>query len=378
MSKTKAEEKPTIEAEHPPPIEGKKDSPEKQGGPVKIARAALQLASNDSGSGGSQRAQANRTMQGAMGNARMGEMLAANQSGAAPTQTIQRQAKDKSSPGSSTAGGADTRQDVVVIVGRPSMTIASKETQEEKEQMQTWRAAGRALSPDVLEGLTVDEAFTKLRKLKKPIGKLYIIGHADPSGIGEVNKKGESVSTTLEDLTARMKKATGALGANRPESVEMLSCFGGSEPKMMGRIGETLGAQQVRAPVQMTVVSGKNFKMKGKLLTAADMRKEKKEVLLKWIEQSKALQHYDYVAGVPHPDPPPSKAQKLDAMVGIMRQTGMIPFISYNSEPGERDAVPYWKAPIEKRKKTENLSDDEQLSNKGLIEVDVQEPEKKP
>lgn len=378
MPKLKGEEKPTIESEHPAAIPVRKENPEKQGGPVKIARAATQLASGQGDT--SRRAEMAGTMQSTVGNERLGQMMNPPQSSSAPSPgaAIQRQPLGKGSPGSSTAGAADARQDVVVIVGRPSQTIASKETPEEKEQMETWRAAGRALSPIVLEGLTVDQAFAGLRKLKKPIGKLYIIGHSDPSGIGEVERTGTSVSTTLEDLTARMKKATGALGANKPESVEMLSCFGGSEPKTISKIGETLGAQQVRAPVQMTVISGRDFKVRGKILTAADMKKFSNKVLFDWIQQTDALQYYDFVAGVPHPDPPPSRQQKLDALAGIMRQTGMIPYISFNSQPGERDAAPYWKVPVEKRKKTEELSDAEQISNKGLIEVDVQEPEKKP
>ena len=370
------EENPTIEAEHPTPVGVKEASPEKQGEPVKIARAAAQLTANDSGM--PQRAQATRTMQSVMGNAHMGEMLALNQTAPGATQTIQRQPAAQGTPGSSAAGGANARQDVVVIVGRPSQTIPSKETPDEKEQMEAWRAAGRALSPIVLEGLNVDQAFAGLRKMKKPIGKLYIIGHADESGIGEVGRRGETVSSTLEDLTARMKKATGALGANKPVSVEMLSCFGGAEPQTMGKIGETLGAQQVRAPVQMTVISGRTIYINGKRLTPDKMKAMKNPELHKLILRTDALQRYDFVAGVPHPDTPLSKEQKLEALAGIMRQTGMIPYISFNSEPGQRDATPYWKTPVEKRKKTEALSEGEQITNKGLIEVDVPKPEKKP
>src|SRR5687768_1667541 len=105
MPKTKSEEKPTIEAEHPAPDEIKKEGPEKQYEPIKIARAATQLASNESGT--PQRAQATKTLQGAMGNARMGEMLALNQSGGGASPTIQRQPQGQGNPGSSTAGGTD-------------------------------------------------------------------------------------------------------------------------------------------------------------------------------------------------------------------------------------------------------------------------------
>jgi hypothetical protein len=76
MSKTKAEEKPTIEAEHLTPIEGKKDSPEKQGEPVKIARAAAQLASKQTDI--SRRAEMVGAMQGAVGNNRLSRMLEPN------------------------------------------------------------------------------------------------------------------------------------------------------------------------------------------------------------------------------------------------------------------------------------------------------------
>jgi hypothetical protein len=275
------------------------------------------------------------------------------------------------------------RQDAVVIVGRPSKTIESKESRKDKENMQTWRAAGRALSTNVYEGLTVDIAFAGLKKLKKPIGKLYIIGHADAAGVGEVDPQGRSVSTTVEDLTKRMKAATGALSGGAPESVEILACFGGGSPKTMGRIGEALGASKIRAPVQTTVISGTIIKIQsgGKTtrLNRAKIRKLSKATLIDYIKQTDALKYYDFVPGVPHPQPAPSKEDKLNALVSVLRKTGMIPYVSYNEEPGERDAVPYWKAKVEDRGAIEeNIPLIESLGMKGVIEVTIPAKEEKP
>jgi hypothetical protein len=181
--------------------------------------------------GAASRARRMRGMQQQAGNERIDQRVAENEQPAHPGPLIQRQPNN---PRQAPAAPA-RRVDVVVIVGRPSLTIQSREDEKEKLQMETWRAAAYALSPHVYEGLTVDRAFANLRRLNQPIGKLYIIGHADESGVGEVNAQGNAVSTTVEDLTRRMNRAAGSLGANKPESVEMLSCYGGGMPKMMGR-----------------------------------------------------------------------------------------------------------------------------------------------
>ena len=377
MAKTKVKAKAKAKSAPVPDIQEQGQNPEKMSGPLPNTRTAEQLTTSEPGAGSVNRARMMTDMQQAVGNSRLSRMLAANQVSSASSPVIQRQQKGKGSPGAAPAGQMG-RQDVVVIVGRPSQTIPEKETPQEKEQMGAWRAAAQALSPVVLEGLSVDQAFAGLKKLKQPIGKLYIIGHADESGIGEVGRGGESVSTTVEDLTGRMKKATGALGVNKPESVEMLSCFGGGSPQTMGQIGETLGAKKVRAPVQTTVISGRTIKLKGKLLTAAKMQKLHDKDLYKYIKKTDAVEHYDFVVGVPHPDKGLSNEEKLKALAGVLRQRGTIAYISFNAEPGKRDAVPFWKAPVEKRKRTEELSIGEHISNKGLIEVDVPETPKKP
>jgi len=278
---------------------------------------------------------------------------------------LQRQPKPGATP------TTQTRQDVVVIVGRPSMTIPKNETAEEKEQMVTWQSAARALSPHVFEGLTVDKAFAGLKKFNQPIGKLYIIAHADSSGIGEVAADGSGVSTTTADLTKRISQATGLLGNRKPDSVEMLSCFGGGSPKTMGKIGKSLGATSIRAPVQMTVVSGQIIKINGKPLTKQQIANSSDEKLSGYIKQTTALKYYDFVPGVPHPKTPPSASDKMTELIKVLRTTGMIPYVGYNSAPGERDAVPYWKAPVEQRKPSEELSIDDEMRMKGLIEVQL-------
>jgi hypothetical protein len=54
----------------------------------------------------------------------------------------------------------------------------------------------------------------------------------------------------------------------------------------------------------------------------------------------------------------------------------MIPFVGFNATPGKLDAMPYWKAPVERRRATKELSDSEKISqffrSKGVIEVTVQ------
>lgn len=299
--------------------------------------------------------------------------------------TIQMQEEMRSRADSEPEKSATARQDVVIIVGRPSGKLKSRETPKEREEMTAWRAAARALTPNVLEGLTVDKALTGLQKYKVHIGKLYIICHADVSGIGEVSTSGVAVSTTLEDLTKRIKAATGSLGNRAPQSIEMLSCYGGGSPKTMGKIGQALGASTVRAPVRETVISGIVMKLgsgsKATRLTIARIHRLglSDDTLIVYIKQTDALKYYDFVPGVPHPQSTPSSADKLTALVGVLRTTGMIPFVSYNAPPGERDAVPYWRAPVQRRQATDVLTPEERnmqyLSGKGLIEVTVPEKE---
>jgi hypothetical protein len=134
----------------------------------------------------------------------------------------------------------------------------------------------------------------------------------------------------------------------------------------------------VRAPVQMTVITGKTFSMGSKRLTQPDFRRMGDEQLFKQIERSEALKNYDYVPGVPHTDPQPSREQKLQYLAAVLRARGMIPFISFNEAAGERKAVPYWKAHVEKHQASEEQLDiGESISNQGLIEVDVPETGKK-
>lgn len=267
-----------------------------------------------------------------------------------------------------------TRQDVAIIVGRPSGKIARKETRKEKEQMRAWRSAAKALAPQVFEGLTVDKAFAGLSKIKTPIGKLYIIGHADESGVAEIDAKGRTVSTTVEDLTKRMRAATGSLGNKAPLSVEMLTCFGGGSPKTMGEIGKAVGAPTVRAPVWMTVITGYIPRLPRRQRVA----KMSEPQLINIIKKLDILKHYDFVPGVPHPASPPSVDDKLKALASVLKKTGMIPYVSYNEEPGERDAVPYWKADIKRAKTTDELSPMDTLGLKGVVQVDVPQQGKKP
>ena len=100
--------------------------------------------------------------------------------------------------------------------------------------------------------------------------------------------------------------------------------------------------------------------------------------LINIIKKLDILKHYDFVPGVPHPASPPSVDDKLKALASVLKKTGMIPYVSYNEEPGERDAVPYWKADIKRAKTTDELSPMDTLGLKGVVQVDVPQQGKKP
>lgn len=277
------------------------------------------------------------------------------------------------------------RKDVAIIVGRPSQTIPRRETRKDKVNMLGWRAAATALAPIVMEGLTVDRAFRGLRRVRFPIGRLYIIAHGGGGGIGEVSSSGNAVLTTVASLTRRIRTATGSLGSRAPRTVEMLSCYGGSVPKTMAAIGGAVGASTVRAPMRMTVIGGIIIKLKTRgRLRRLDRRNIARlrltdDNLKEYIKHTDALKHYDFVPGVPHPRSGPSTADKLKALARVLRKTGMIPFVSYNAAPGERYAVAYWKAPVQRRSATAKAASALTfLGTKGVIEVTVPKPARRP
>jgi hypothetical protein len=267
------------------------------------------------------------------------------------------------------------RQDVVVIVGRASHTTEKQDTAEGKDLHGAWRAAANNLAPKgrVFEGLTVDDAFKGINKLSTPIGKLYIIGHGDPAGVEEIDgKSGGTRSATMDDITKRMKAALGDLKDRAPESVEILYCSAGGSPQALAKIGEATGAKTVRAPVQPTVIGNLTFTVGGKRLTVADMKNHTDDELRGFLRQTDAVKQYDFVPGVPHPDKEPSNDEKMTTLIGVLRRTGTIPRVSYNEAPGQRKAVPIWKAEVDQRASTaEDLTDAEFLGGSGVIEVDV-------
>lgn len=269
----------------------------------------------------------------------------------------------------------NTREDVVVIVGRASHTTEKEESVAQKDEMAAWRATAKNLAPDgrVFEGLTVDAAFKGVGKLTTPIGRLYIIGHGDPAGIEEIDAKtGGSRSATMEDVTKRMKAAIGDLKDRAPQSVEILYCSAGGSPKALAQIGAATGAQKVHAPIQETVIGHYTFTVNGKRLTAADMRNQSDTQLRSYIGQTDAMKYYDFIAGVPHPDTGPSNAEKMTALIAVLRKTGTIPHVSYNAMPGQRNAVPIWKADVTKRSASEDeLPTEDTIGATGVIEVDV-------
>ena len=276
---------------------------------------------------------------------------------------VQRQAKPR------------VREDVAVIVGRPSHTIARKESAKEKAQMAAWRDTAMNLAPPgrVFEGLTVDTAFAGVGRLRTPIGRLFIIGHGGPTGIGEIDAKtGDTRSTTMEDLTKRMKAAIGNLKDLGPRSVEILYCSAGGSPKGAAQIGTAIGAPTVHAPLQMTVIGSIAFTVNGKRMTPALLRKQTDKQLGEFIRHVDGLKYYDFVPGVPHPRKPPSGDEKMRALIGVARRTGTIPYVSYNEAPGGRNAVPIWRASVTKRPAgEEELPASMTIGKTGVIEVEV-------
>jgi len=252
-------------------------------------------------------------------------------------------------------GGAKaTRVRVAVIVGRASL---------DKVWQMSWRAAARALAPIVFEGLRVNKPFKDLGALKKPIGKLYIICHSDPSGIGEYDADGTRLGKPVDDVAGRIKNAAGALGDRAPKLIWFLSCFGGGRPETISKIGRALGATLVRAPIHMTVISSifiydKNAEGKKTLLPHARIKRLSDSKLSAYIKHPNidGLKYYDFVPGVPHPKSGPSRARKLESLVSILRKTGSIPRVSFNEPPDHHEAVPYWKASIQRRKPTGKVS----------------------
>jgi len=151
----------------------------------------------------------------------------------------------------------------------------------------------------------------------------------------------------------------------------------------MAKIGGAVGASKVRAPMRTTVIGGITIKLKARgrvrLLTRRKIRRLRDSKLKEYIKLTDALKHYDFVPGVPHPRSGPSTADKLKALVGVLRKTGIIPFVSYNAAPGERYAVAYWKAPVQRRSATAKAASALTfLGAKGVIEVKVPKPARRP
>ena len=233
------------------------------------------------------------------------------------------------------------------------------------------------MSSTVFEGLTIDRAFKGLKKLKIPIGTLYVISHGV---FGEVDPTtGNTLLKSTTDIAKRIGKAAKMLGEKAPQRVFLLSCYGGGRPQSMKEIGTALGTKAILAPVQETVISGRTIKIttesgKKYSLTKKLIKNISNEKLKKYIKQIDALKYYDFVPGVPHPrDKDLSKEEKLNNLVIILRKTGMIPFISFNAAPGTPGAVPYWKVKIEKRDPAEEIDLLESLGMKGVIEVTIPE-----
>lgn len=270
--------------------------------------------------------------------------------------------------------GHETRKNVVLIVGRPSKTLPSRETEKEKEEMTYWQLAAYNLSDIVFEGLTVDKALSSLKNLQVKINKLYIIAHASSSGIGEVSDEDDIRVATIDNLTTQIKLAITDWGDRKPLSIEMLSCYGGGEPKTMAKIGEAFGAKVIRAPMQETVISAAPIFVNGKKMTAALAKSYSDSKLNVIIEKSNILTTYDYIPGVPH-DKTLNRVEKLNEIRKILRKLGAVPYISFNESPHEVGATPYWKAEIVQKHETDTISDLESSLFRGLIEVQINKAE---
>lgn len=271
--------------------------------------------------------------------------------------------------GAATSKQAD-RQDIVVIVGRASKTTRENETAQERDEMETWRAAARALSPIVLEGLDVRTALKDLRNVKKPIGKLYIISHLTDEGhISEVDPDGTALVRSMSEQRGFIQDATQGLGNRSPQSIELLSCFGGSNPKMMAQIATAFGAGKIRAPISGTFIGARTLISGEKVLTVRDIAKFSDAQLSKQLKKMDVVKLYDFVPGAPHPLE--GEEAQLREMIRLLRQLGRIPLLAYKNAPGEVDAVPYWAAPIESRAPDQEGALLEFLTSSAVVEVTV-------
>lgn len=258
---------------------------------------------------------------------------------------------------------------VAIIVGRASIDEdfdengkrrriserAKRRIMEEKQE--NWRAAAKALAhPFVFEGFRVNKPFTKMgnrvRKQKKFIDTLYIICHADIGGIGEIVRVPGgfgSGSATIDNVATRIKRCTKRLGKRAPKLLQFLSCYGGGDPELMSKIGKAVDATTVRAPIGETYITalGYSIKVRGKNIrvTKEMIKRTKRATLKNDIKQLRLHQSYDFVPGVPH-KPEPSKEDKLEALVDVMRKTGLIPIASFHLPHDHSGAVPIWKAKI--------------------------------
>ncbi len=253
---------------------------------------------------------------------------------------IQRTEKGKKKKAEST-----DRTDVALIIGRPSGDLPKRETKQDKEDMQAWRATAHALAPYVFEAWTIDEALRKVRKLNRPIETLYLISHGQHGNIGELNSEGGNIDT-VQGLSKRIKEATSGMGPDAPQMVELLNCSPGEDTQKMLELGKAFGTKRIRGPETEIFISGFVLKVNNRVLGEKEVQSLKPAILQKYILQTPALKQYDFVVGVPHEDGL-SDENKMQALIEVCKKTGMIPTMALGAQPGEHGAVPHWKARVE-------------------------------
>jgi hypothetical protein len=103
------------------------------------------------------------------------------------------------------------------------------------------KAAGSALA----SGLTIrvfdpDDLRAKLQAIGKPIGKLYVVSHANSQKVIFTGKEGSILSVTLSELAAKLK---GVLPAGQaPQVIDFRGCQVGENPEGMDKVRKAVGA----------------------------------------------------------------------------------------------------------------------------------------
>lgn len=107
-------------------------------------------------------------------------------------------------------------------------------------------------------------------------------------------------------------------------------------------------------------------------------KKLSKDEWIMYLNKIEAQKKYEFVVGVPHKKYMPI-AEKMDALIKVYKQTGMIPMMANGGVPGSRKSLPMWKAKVERLlpeeiKEKVEVHDFENYSPSVIYEIEVPRP----